>query len=119
MVVESIDGDVGFGAGEPLVVDPVPLENFAPGLRPGEGLGVFPPEGLGILEGAVALDGPIFLEDVVGDDGGRGVLLIHGEEVGNVLWLGKGERTHEKPPRATGLRPEDGEDSALIVLSGQ
>ena len=46
VTVERIDGDVGLRAGEPLMMDAVPVENLGPRLRPLEAAGVVAPKSL-------------------------------------------------------------------------
>src|ERR1700678_943601 len=55
MAVERVDGDVGPGAGEPLVMYSLPLQHTIPFARPRKSGCVLSPETLGILPGAVAL----------------------------------------------------------------
>ena len=96
MTVERVDGDVGLRAGEPLVMDAIPLENLAPRMRPLEAARVVGPEDFWIFKGALALGVPIFLQDVVGDDRGRRIFLIEIEQVGDVFRFGQGKRAHAK-----------------------
>ncbi len=49
VTVERVHGDVGARAGEPLVVNAIPLENFVPGLGPDELACRLGPERVGIL----------------------------------------------------------------------
>ena len=94
MAVERVDGDVGPGAGEPLVMYSVPLQHTIPFARPRKSGCVLSPETLGILPGAVALCQPVFLDGITGHNLRGRVFLIHDQQVGDVLGLRGGEGAH-------------------------
>ena len=81
MTIQGIDRDVGFGPGEPLVMHAIPLQHLVPFSRPRKAGRVIPPKSVGILQGAGTFSLPVFLDNVTGHDRGRGVLLIHDQQV--------------------------------------
>src|SRR5437879_10540927 len=89
MAVQGIDGDIRPGPDEPLVMYPVPIQNFFPRTRPHEIPGIVPPEGLGIFNRPAMLLRPILLPAGLSDDRGRGVLRSeeHTSELQSPMYL--------------------------------
>ncbi len=94
MPVQRINGDVGLGAGEPLVVYAVPLQHAVPLPGPLEAGCIVRPEAFRIFPRAGTFSQPVFLNGIADHNLRRCIFLIHGQQVGNVFGLRDGESVH-------------------------
>src|SRR5208282_1837976 len=94
MPVKRVDGDIGFSAGEPLMMDAIPLQHAIPLAGPLKPASVIGPKYFRIFLGARALPQPIFLDSVAGDDRWGRVFLVQGQEIGDIFWFFDAENAH-------------------------
>src|SRR5438270_13759904 len=94
-----------------MVVDTIPVDNLLAWARAAKIPCVISPESLGILHGAAVLLRPVFLAAVVGHDGGRRILFVNGQEVGDIRVVQLFGRA------AHGVSSVDKQDSGRAVLA--